>query len=142
MSDDDPNPRASSGLTGANRDLRSTMRRLLREQGIELDPPAPPKPPTPESTPSSHLTELGLKALREKADRELRDQVRAVLVSRGATEDELAWMVPSCPSIDHARTWVPSTPRDPSHVDEAPEPVEAPVEPTPPPQRGWPKTIR
>lgn len=39
MSDDDPNPRANSGMTGANRDLRTTMRSMLRAQGIELDPP-------------------------------------------------------------------------------------------------------
>lgn len=36
-----------------------------------------------------------------------RDEIRSVLVAAGANEAELAWLVPSCPSVAAARTWRP-----------------------------------
>lgn len=128
MSDDDPNPRASDYVPrGPNRDLRSAMREQLRGVGIELDDPAPRiRATAPTAAPPID-----------------RDAVRAILSAAGATDAELAWLVPSCPSLELARAWRPRGYVEPEQPAEAPAPATDPEpQPTPAPQRGWPKIKR
>lgn len=129
MSDeDDPNPRARSHVpAGPNRDLRSALREQLRGVGIELDDPAPRiRATAPTAAPPID-----------------RDAVREVLVAAGATDAELAWLVPSCPSLELARAWRPRGYVEPEQPAEPPAPATDPEpQPTPAPQRGWPKIKR
>lgn len=72
--------------------LSECMRLDLARVGISLDDSKPSiaRPPAPRGSPV--------------VDREL---VRAELTARGATPEQLEWLVPSCPSHEAARAFRP-----------------------------------
>lgn len=72
-------------------DLSVQMRLGLAVAGITLDEPKRDlvRPPAPPAAPLD------------------RDAVRAELERRGATAEQLRWLVPSCPSMSAARSFTP-----------------------------------
>lgn len=89
-----------------NRDS-AFMRGQLASVGIFLDDKAPAP---------GHVTATGPATREAPVDRAL---AREVLVERGAPERDLAWLVASCPSVEHALAFEP-TPwmlRDTDHLD-------------------------
>jgi hypothetical protein len=76
------------------RDLSEMMRGMLLQNGIKLDPPAQARTAAPAPNTSAI----------EPVDR---DEIYQILFDRGASQRELEWLVPSCPSAEHARAWSP-----------------------------------
>lgn len=73
------------------------MRMMLAQNaGIFFDDPAAPSPTAMSSPPTSP----------DPADREI---VREILVARGAPAEALEWLVESCPSVEVAREFVPTS---------------------------------
>lgn len=86
------------------KDLSEMMRSMLYLNGIQLDSPTPPRRATaPAVAPAAPID---------------RDEIRAILIERGAPEKDLEWLTRSCPSSEHARSYLPTiieavTPEDP-----------------------------
>lgn len=73
-------------------DRSEAMRMRLAQVGIILDEPEKPKPRVDTRT-------------METVDRA---EIRRILIERGARESDLDWMTESCPSVVHARAFVPT----------------------------------
>lgn len=74
-------------------DKSEAMRMHLASAGIFLDDKAERRAHTPQVT------------IAAEPDR---DEIRRILLGAGCSEAELSWMVPSCPSVGHAKSYRPT----------------------------------